>query len=73
LISNPPLLDVRFDRETRLKATTLANDAMTSFDIVRSRDGDYVFLETNPYGQWLWIEDLTGLPITSAIADALLQ
>jgi glutathione synthase/RimK-type ligase-like ATP-grasp enzyme len=45
----------------------------SSFDIVRSRDGDYVFLETNPYGQWLWIEDLTGLPITSAITDALLQ
>jgi glutathione synthase/RimK-type ligase-like ATP-grasp enzyme len=45
----------------------------SSFDMVRSREGDFVFLETNPYGQWLWIEDLTGLPITAAITDALLQ
>jgi len=45
----------------------------SSFDIVRSRDGDYVFLETNPYGQWLWIEDLTGLAITEAITDVLVQ
>jgi glutathione synthase/RimK-type ligase-like ATP-grasp enzyme len=47
--------------------------AASSFDLVRSRDGDYVFLESNPYGQWLWIEDLTGLQITEAITDLLLQ
>jgi glutathione synthase/RimK-type ligase-like ATP-grasp enzyme len=45
----------------------------SSFDIIRSREGKYVFLESNPYGQWLWIEDLTGLPITAAITDFLLQ
>jgi glutathione synthase/RimK-type ligase-like ATP-grasp enzyme len=45
----------------------------SSFDIIRSREGDFVFLESNPYGQWLWIEDLTGLQITAAITDALLQ
>jgi glutathione synthase/RimK-type ligase-like ATP-grasp enzyme len=47
--------------------------AASSFDLIRSRDGDYVFLESNPYGQWLWIEDLTGLQITVAIAEYLLQ
>jgi hypothetical protein len=46
---------------------------VSSFDIIRSRQGDFVFLETNPYSQWLWIEDLTGLQITAAITDALLQ
>ena len=45
--------------------------ALSSFDFVRNKDGEYVFLETNPFGRWLWIEDLSGLPITSAIADAL--
>lgn len=35
--------------------------------------GDYVFLEINPDGQWLWIERLTGLPISEAIADLLLR
>ncbi|MGH3800408.1 MAG: hypothetical protein ACRDTD_09805 [Pseudonocardiaceae bacterium] len=28
-------------------------------------------LECNPNGQWAWIEDETGLPISSALADAL--
>ena len=46
---------------------------VSSFDIIRSRQGDFVFLETNPYSQWLWIEDLTGLQITAAITDELLQ
>jgi hypothetical protein len=47
--------------------------AASSFDLIRSHEGEYVFLESNPYGQWLWIEDLTGLQITAAIADFLLQ
>jgi glutathione synthase/RimK-type ligase-like ATP-grasp enzyme len=43
----------------------------SSFDFVRTPDGEYVFLETNPFGQWLWIEDLTGMPISKAIANYL--
>ena len=34
-------------------------------------DGDYVFLEINPAGQYLYIEKLAGLPITMAIAKHL--
>jgi hypothetical protein len=30
-----------------------------------------VFLEINPSGQYGWIEGLTGLPITQAIAELL--
>lgn len=44
---------------------------LSSFDLVCRTDGEYVFLETNPFGRWLWLEDLAGLPITAAIADAL--
>ena len=43
----------------------------SSFNFVRTPDGEYVFLETNPFGQWLWIEDLTGMPISKAIANYL--
>jgi hypothetical protein len=43
----------------------------SAFDFIRTPDGEYVFLETNPFGQWLWIEDLTGLPISKAIAEFL--
>lgn len=40
-------------------------------DIIRSDNGDYYFLDSNPSGQWLWIELETGLDITGAIARSL--
>ncbi|MGW0801566.1 MvdC/MvdD family ATP grasp protein [Nonomuraea sp. NPDC002799] len=42
-----------------------------AIDLILTPDGEYVFLEINPNGQWGWIEDLTGLPISDAIADWL--
>jgi hypothetical protein len=42
-----------------------------AIDLVRTPEGDHVFLELNPNGQWVWIEELTGLPIRSAIVDFL--
>ncbi|GAA2211368.1 hypothetical protein GCM10009850_068270 [Nonomuraea monospora] len=42
-----------------------------AIDLILTPDGEYVFLEINPNGQWAWIEDLTGLPISDAIADWL--
>ena len=44
----------------------------SAFDLIRSKNGEYVFLETNPSGQWLWLENLTGYEITRGIAEALL-
>ena len=35
------------------------------------RDEEYLFLEVNPYGQYLWIEEFTGAPISSAVAGIL--
>ena len=40
-------------------------------DFIVTPDGHHVFLESNPRGQYLWIEHYTGLPITAAIADTL--
>ncbi|MGW2216032.1 MvdC/MvdD family ATP grasp protein [Nonomuraea sp. NPDC001684] len=42
-----------------------------AIDLILTPDGEYVFLEINPNGQWAWIEDLTGLPISDAVADWL--
>ena len=42
-----------------------------AIDLVLTPDGKYVFLEINPNGQWAWIEALTGLPISIAIAKLL--
>ena len=41
------------------------------FDFIVTPSGEYVFLECNPNGQWLWVELSTGLKIADAIADFL--
>lgn len=42
-----------------------------AFDFAVTGDGAWWFLECNPNGQWAWLEDAAGLPITRAIADLL--
>ena len=37
------------------------------------RDDRFVFFEINPNGQWAWIEQLTGQPLSAALADELLR
>jgi glutathione synthase/RimK-type ligase-like ATP-grasp enzyme len=43
------------------------------FDILVTKTGEAVFLECNPNGQWLWVENMTGLPIGHAIAEQLIS
>lgn len=40
-------------------------------DLVLTPKGEYVFLEVNPSGQWLWIDDQLNLGISSAVAKWL--
>lgn len=42
-----------------------------AIDLVQTPEDDFVFLEVNPNGQWLWIDDQLGLGITNAIVDWL--
>ncbi|HUQ04842.1 MAG TPA: hypothetical protein VM261_20210 [Kofleriaceae bacterium] len=44
-----------------------------AIDMIVTPDGRYVFVEINPNGQYLWIEYQTGLPISEAICDLLLD
>lgn len=44
-----------------------------AIDIVEDTNGMMWFLEINPNGQWAWIEDRTGAPISSTIAKALVH
>ena len=41
-------------------------------DLARRPDGGYSFFEVNPNGQWAWVEQRTGLPLRSRLADLLL-
>jgi glutathione synthase/RimK-type ligase-like ATP-grasp enzyme len=47
--------------------------AFGAIDFVLTPGGDYVFLEVNPGGQWLWLEDKLGFPISDDIAAWLLR
>lgn len=42
-------------------------------DLIETPEGDFYFLETNPAGQWGWLEVALGLPIGEAIAAWLIS
>jgi glutathione synthase/RimK-type ligase-like ATP-grasp enzyme len=44
----------------------------SAIDLARRPDGGCTFFELNANGQWAWVEQLTGLPIASRLADELL-
>ncbi len=41
-------------------------------DLILTPDNEHVFLEVNPVGEFFWLEESPGLPISAAIADVLL-
>jgi glutathione synthase/RimK-type ligase-like ATP-grasp enzyme len=43
-----------------------------AIDMIKDKNGNFVFLEINPNGQWVWIENETGLKISEALIDELL-
>ena len=40
-----------------------------AIDFIVDKDDRYYFLEINSKGQWLWLEDLTNIPISLALAN----
>jgi glutathione synthase/RimK-type ligase-like ATP-grasp enzyme len=42
-----------------------------SIDMIVMPDGEFVFLDLNPNGQWLWLEEELGLPLVASMADLL--
>jgi hypothetical protein len=47
--------------------------AYGAVDMRRTPDGDYVFLEINPSGQWLFVEQGSGQGITAALARLMVS
>jgi glutathione synthase/RimK-type ligase-like ATP-grasp enzyme len=43
-----------------------------AIDLRRRPGGEHVFLELNPAGQWLFVEERTGQPIAAAVAELLM-
>lgn len=44
-----------------------------AIDLIQDLNGRYWFLECNPNGQWAWIENVTGAPISKLIVDELIS
>ncbi|WP_018653832.1 MvdC/MvdD family ATP grasp protein [Actinomadura flavalba] len=42
-------------------------------DFIVTPDGEYVFLEANPNGQFMWMQNDLGLPMSDRIADVLMK
>ncbi|HXC55681.1 MAG TPA: hypothetical protein VNU97_10310 [Rhizomicrobium sp.] len=42
-----------------------------AFDFAVDRNGDWIFFEVNPYGQWYWIEEMTGQALSEAMAHEI--
>jgi hypothetical protein len=83
----PPsgLIDGRLDLQTPYRPHTLPPDVsrrllalvrqlglvFSTVDMKLTDDGEYVFLELNPMGQFLYVEILAGLPLTATMAELL--
>lgn len=62
----PPLL-----ADKCLKLTSYYGLQFAAIDLVLTPDNQYYFLEINPNGQWAWIQQKTGLPLTEKLVDLL--
>ena len=77
--------DIRMNPDTRYAAHELPDELKSrlltmmerldlvygAIDLLLTPEGEYVFLEINPAGQFLYIEQATGHPISAALADRL--
>lgn len=62
--------DVQAQIHTLLKELGLEYAAI---DLAITSEGEYTFFEVNPIGQWLWIEEITGQPISKCLAMHLVS
>jgi MvdC family ATP-grasp ribosomal peptide maturase len=66
--------DIPDDVSLRLKALMRSFGLVYgAIDMIGTSDGEYVFLEVNPGGEWGMLERDLGLPISEALADALIK
>jgi glutathione synthase/RimK-type ligase-like ATP-grasp enzyme len=59
------------ERDLCLAITHALGLCYSTIDLILTPEGRTVFLEVNPNGQYLWIADSTGLPISRALAMLL--
>jgi glutathione synthase/RimK-type ligase-like ATP-grasp enzyme len=68
--------EAKLPEEIELKTRHLLeklNLKYAAVDFAVDAQGNFFFLEVNPIGQWLWIEEESGLKISAAIAAELIE
>jgi len=68
LVYEPTELDPKLENSC-VRLTKLLGLKFGAIDLVVDRSGDVWFLEINPNGQWGFVEEHTGLPISEAFAS----
>ncbi len=69
-----PFTEYKLPLDIQNKCIKLLKELNISFgaiDLIKDKNGKYIFLEINPNGQWAWIEMETGLKISEAIINYL--
>jgi glutathione synthase/RimK-type ligase-like ATP-grasp enzyme len=74
--TNPRLPHHRISLPKNLETMILGMMALlklefAAIDMIQTPTGEYVFLEVNPNGQWLWLDDMLELGISDAVAHWL--
>jgi hypothetical protein len=64
----PPLI-----RHRCIELVRVLGLSFGAIDLAVRKDGSYSFFEVNPNGEWVWIEDQLGYPISQSIATWLTQ
>lgn len=44
----------------------------STIDLIETPGGDFIFLEINPVGEWVWLEQELGLNISGKLIQELL-
>lgn len=57
--------------EKLLQLVRLFNLQYSSIDMIITKEGEYVYIEQNPNGQYYWLEPPTRLPMAEAMANLL--
>ncbi len=73
-LSRARLSPVELPGEVEAKLRRFVRDlglVYAAVDLRRRPDGEHVFLEVNPSGEFLFVEQRTGQPITAAVASVL--
>jgi glutathione synthase/RimK-type ligase-like ATP-grasp enzyme len=76
--TNPNLPHTRIElpehvADQLLRLMDIAHLQFAAVDLIQTPGGEYVFLEVNPSGQWLWIDDMLDYGISDCISEWLSQ